>query len=203
VRPPDAYALWLDDVMQGLNLTRVSLVGVPLGGWLALDYAMRRPEQVTRLARLSPGGVGRRKAGILFKAAPLLSLGHWGRRKALTLALGPESRASAPGNGTSRNLARDSALFDLVLLIFKHFKPRMQAQPIFADTALKGLAMPVLAMVGGRDTMLDSHETKRRLEAMVPDATVHLLPEVGHLLPDQSATLLDFLRNPHESGSDG
>lgn len=94
-------------------------------------------------------------------------------------------------------------MFDLVLLIFKHFKPRMQAQPIFADAALKGLAMPVLAIVGGRDAMLDSHETKRRLEALVPHATVHLLPEVGHLLPDQSATLLDFLGNPHDSGSHG
>ena len=45
--------------------------------------------------------------------------------------------------------------------------------------------------------------TKRRLEAMVPDATVHLLPEVGHLLPDQSSTLLDFLGNAPEAGSGG
>lgn len=37
----------------------------------------------------------------------------------------------------------------------------------------------------------------------MPDATVHLLPEVGHLLPDQSATLLDFLRDRHEAGSEG
>lgn len=74
-RPPfdsEAYALWLDDVMRGLDLTRVSLVGVSLGGWLALDYAMRRPEQVMRLALLSTGDVGRRKTGVLFKAAPLL-----------------------------------------------------------------------------------------------------------------------------------
>jgi len=205
-RPPfdsDAYALWLDDVMAGLDLTRVAMMGVSSGGWLALDYAMRRPEQVARLALLSPGGVGRRKTGMLFKASPLLSLGHWGRRKALTLALGSESRATARGNGSSRDLARDTAMFDLVLFIFKHFKPRMQAQPIFADAALKGLAMPVLAIVGGRDAMLDSQETKRRLEALVSQAMVHLIPEVGHLLPDQSATLLDFLGNPHESGSDG
>jgi pimeloyl-ACP methyl ester carboxylesterase len=94
-------------------------------------------------------------------------------------------------------------MFDLVLLIFKHFKPRMQPQPTFADTALKALEMPVLAIVGGRDAMLDSHDTKRRLEALVPDATVHLLREVGHLLPDQSATLLDFLRDPHEAGTEG
>src|SRR5215469_9268527 len=38
-RPPlasEAYALWLDDVMSGLGLERASLVGISLGGWLAL-----------------------------------------------------------------------------------------------------------------------------------------------------------------------
>src|SRR5689334_10009809 len=46
-RPPlasEAHALWLDDVMQALSLTRISMVGVSLGGWLVLDYATRRPE---------------------------------------------------------------------------------------------------------------------------------------------------------------
>ena len=33
----EAYALWLDDVMQALSLERASIVGASLGGWLALD----------------------------------------------------------------------------------------------------------------------------------------------------------------------
>lgn len=48
-RPPlnsDAHALWMDGVLEGLRLERVSLVGVSLGGWLALDYATRKPERV-------------------------------------------------------------------------------------------------------------------------------------------------------------
>ena len=71
-----------------------------MGGWLALDYAMRQREQVTPVALLSPGGVGRRKTGALFQAAPLLSLGHGGRLKTLTLALGPEIVRASP---TSRD----------------------------------------------------------------------------------------------------
>lgn len=42
--------------------------------------------------------------------------------------------------------------------------------------------------------MIDSHETKRRLEGAVPHATVRLLPAAGHLLPDLSAIVIDFLR---------
>jgi pimeloyl-ACP methyl ester carboxylesterase len=38
-RPPldsGAYAQWLDDVLDSLSLDRVSIVGISLGGWLAL-----------------------------------------------------------------------------------------------------------------------------------------------------------------------
>ncbi len=89
-RPPlasDAYALWLDDVMHGLGLERASIVGVSLGGWLALDYATRRPQRVERLVLLCPGGVGRQKKGwMLF--LPLMLLGAWGRRKMRERILG-------------------------------------------------------------------------------------------------------------------
>jgi hypothetical protein len=53
-----------------------------------------------------------------------------------------------------------------------------------------------MAVVGGRDAMIDSYETERRLTATVPYATVHLLPESGHLLPDQTEMVLRFLRSP-------
>src|SRR5262252_4440740 len=52
-RPPlssDAYAVWLDEVLRALSVARIAIVGVSLGGWLALDYATRRPQQVERIA---------------------------------------------------------------------------------------------------------------------------------------------------------
>lgn len=89
-----------------------------------------------------------------------------------------------------------------MLLTFKNFKPRMQAQPTFQDAVLRRLTMPLLAIAGGRDAMLDSHQTKQRLEAAVPHATVRLLPGVGHRLPDQSDVVLDFLRDSNVVVSD-
>jgi pimeloyl-ACP methyl ester carboxylesterase len=101
-RPPlasEAHALWLDDVMQGLQVERASLVGVSLGGWLALDYATRRPEHVDSLVVLCPGGVGRQKISIVFKTIALRMLGSWGTRKAGELVLGrSQAKPSRPSN---------------------------------------------------------------------------------------------------------
>ncbi|CAM3156330.1 alpha/beta fold hydrolase [Mycobacterium colombiense] len=51
----EGYALWLDDVLDELGVDAPALVGVSLGGWLAIDYAIRRPGRVERLALLAPG----------------------------------------------------------------------------------------------------------------------------------------------------
>lgn len=65
--------------------------------------------------------------------------------------------------------------------------------PLFSDEALQRLTMPVLAIVGGNDVLLDSAETKRRLETNVPQAEIRYLPEAGHFIPGQTHAILEFL----------
>jgi pimeloyl-ACP methyl ester carboxylesterase len=88
------------------------------------------------------------------------------------------------------------------LLVFKHFKPRMSL-PVFDDDTLRRLTVPVLAVAGARDKMLDPQQIKRRLEAAVPHAEVHLLPEEGHFLSDQTDTVLGFLSGVKPVAHDG
>jgi len=186
-RPPlgsDAYALWLDDVMQALSLPRASIVGVSLGGWVALDYATRRPERVERLVLLAPSGVGRQKRGFLLKALPVLLLGAWGRRRAMRTLAGRTPAQAPPPNP-------HFAAF--VSLIFEHFRPRREPIPRFSDERLERLSMPVMLIAGGSDPLLDSEETQRRLERWAPRLTVRLLPEAGHVLFGQTAPILEFL----------
>jgi pimeloyl-ACP methyl ester carboxylesterase len=171
--------------MQGLSLARASIVGVSLGGWLALDYATRRPDKVEQIVLINPSGIGRERIGFLLKAIPLLMLGRWGRRKAMKMAVGP-----APINAARA----DVEMARFVALIFKHFRPRIGKKPVFDDEALGRLTMPVLLIVGGRDALLDSHETKRRLERAVPRASVCFLHEAGHVIRGQAARVLEFLR---------
>jgi len=180
----DAHARWLDEILQGLSVARVSIVGVSLGGWLALDYATRNPERVERVAALCPGGVGRQKLGIVFLSIALRMCGAWGKRKLMERILG-RPRADPP--------PALRAFASFFALIHRHFRPRMVKLPVFSDDALRGLSMPVLAIVGARDVLLDSAQTKERLERHAPNAQVIYLSEAGHFIPGQAGRLLAFL----------
>jgi pimeloyl-ACP methyl ester carboxylesterase len=181
-RPPlgsDAYATWLDEVMQALSVQRAALVGLSMGGWMALDWATRRPERIERLALLSPLGLGRQRMSFLLRMLPLLALGDWGRRRLLRVAVGP---AQLPPD-----------LMEFMFLASKHFRPRMEQFPPFPEAALRKLTMPVLALLGAKDVILDAAESRTRLQRCVPHATVHVFPDMGHGLEDPSAEVLGFL----------
>jgi pimeloyl-ACP methyl ester carboxylesterase len=187
-RPPldsDASAAWLDDVFDGLGLTQSAIVGTSLGGWLALDYAIRRPGRVTRLALMAPGGVGRQKWSVLITAILLRPFGRRGRSILLRRALG------VPAGYTVAS-PQAAALGAFTLLVHGQFRPRLDRLPLFSTQALAALDAPMLTIVGGRDAMVDSHQTKQRLEQA--GKIVRLLPDAGHLLPGQTQPILDFLR---------
>jgi len=185
VRPPldsDAHALWLDDVLDGLGIARTRIVGTSMGGWLALDYATRRPERVERLALLCPAGIGTQK-NFLLRLVPLLFLGPWGLRRAWTLVVGEPPPITTPLQ------QRFSTLMGLVA---KHFRVRYVTFPRLTDAQLARLPR-TLVIVGGQDVLIDSHHTKTRLEAHCPQATIRFLPAGRHYLPNQGPTLLEFL----------
>jgi pimeloyl-ACP methyl ester carboxylesterase len=187
-RPPlrsAGHAEWLDDVLQALGIARASFVGVSFGGWIALDYAIRRSGRVERLALINPAGVGAQRLRFLLTAMPLLFLGRWGRRRAMRLALGP--RATAPATAEQREL------FGFASLVFKHFRPRMGRLPRFSDAELARLTMPLLLVAGAQDALLDAHQTRRRLEQAAPQLALRFLADAGHFVPGETAPILEFL----------
>jgi pimeloyl-ACP methyl ester carboxylesterase len=182
-RPPyasDAHAAWLDDVLDGLGIERAALVGISLGGWLSLDYAIRRSPRVRAVAVLCPAGVGRQKIGVLLKVVPLLCCGAWGARKASAIVLGTNALGAAPPQFAA-----------LMEAIFSGVRARPGPLPTFSDGDLARLTMPVLAIVGAKDALIRSAETKTRLERI--GATVKWIDDCGHLITGQTETIAAFL----------
>lgn len=189
-RPPmggDIHALWLDDVLEGLGVARASFVGLSLGGWLALDYAIRRPARLGKLVLMTPAGLADRN--ILVWALPLLLLGSWGARKVRERIVG---RFPPPMSDEARAFA------ELSDDIFKSMRPRSERPPVFTDEALAEIEIPVLVLLGEHDPTMDSQRIARRIEHHVRNSSVVTLPGARHYLGDQSERVLAFLERDEE-----
>ncbi|WP_158104621.1 alpha/beta fold hydrolase [Amycolatopsis kentuckyensis] len=184
-RPPlgsAAYAEWVDDVLDELELPRAAFLGTSLGGWWALDYALRRPERVAALVLVNPSGVGRRRTAPLLKFAFHGLFGDRGRRRSLAMV----------AQGSPADPAR-RAVGEFTLATFEHFKPRLAAIPVFPVERLRELVMPVQAHFGARDVLLDQREAAANLRGALPDADVRLTEDAGHFLPGWASAAAAFL----------
>jgi pimeloyl-ACP methyl ester carboxylesterase len=183
-RPPldsDRYARWLDVVLDHFDVAKAAFLTSSFGGWLALDYATRRPERVAALALRCPIGLGPMKKGFVVKAVLLALLGEKGRRRSVAGVLGePES----------------SPIVAHQLLVSANYRYRTGPFPVFGDAALGRLTMPVYAVAGAEDAMVGSATTKRRLEAA--GAVVDLVPGTGHYIPGEAD--LGFLTHAAANG---
>lgn len=185
----DAHASWLRDVLDGLAVPSASIVGMSMGGAIALDFALRLPERVDNLILLCPGGIADRN--ILWWALPLLLLGPWGARKV---------RQRIVGTFPSPVSDEEKKVAELTDLIFKNMVPRTENLPAFTNKQLSRLTMPALVLVGERDVTMDSCRIKHRFEQHVKQAEVLLYPNARHYLGDQSTVIAQFLRRTHQEG---
>jgi pimeloyl-ACP methyl ester carboxylesterase len=55
--------------------------------------------------------------------------------------------------------------------------------------------MPVLAIVGAKDALLDSAETRCRIERLLDSGEVRHLNDAGHLILGQGPIIAEFLNS--------
>jgi len=173
-----AYAEWMEDIYHDLNLPKASLLGISMGGWMALRYATVYPERVEKLVLLCPGGVAPQKISLLFRVIPMMLMGSRGIDWMI--------------KGLNKDVDMPEEALAYIRLISTNFHPRM-VLPLFTDVELRRLTMPVLTIAGARDALLPSTKTIARLEKLLRNLTAILLPDAGHVLLGQADTVMDFL----------
>ncbi|MBN1219009.1 MAG: alpha/beta hydrolase [Anaerolineae bacterium] len=174
-----AYAEWLADVFDALKIEQAAIIGISQGGWTALKFATYKPEQVTKLVLLTPGGVTPDKLSFMFRVVPLLLLGRWGAGRVNRLLFANQPVPAEVEEG--------------MILIMSHFKPRVGTLPIFSDEELQRLNMPVLLLIGSQDALRDAEKISARMQKLVPQFTATVIPGAGHALMNTTGHILPFL----------
>jgi pimeloyl-ACP methyl ester carboxylesterase len=180
LQTPDNYACWVGELLDGLQLGRVSLAGHSYGGWISANFAARQPERVVCLSLISPAATF------------------------VPLTIEFYIRGILGGM-----LARDWMIYGMVqwmttlrnvrgLAIVEQFKTGMQNMAqipagfpkVLGAAAFSQLRMPVQFIIGDHEVIYTKRPAAvvKRARQLIPHLQAALIPNGGHAVTlDQTA----------------
>lgn len=175
-------ARWLHQAITGLQLPRLHLCGISIGGWAAVNYAVRCRGTVASLTLLDPAMTfDRIPLPMLAASIPMVIPGvpQWIRRRLLSwIAGGSDVGAAAP-------------VAELISAGTTDFVLRLPAPVRFTDAQLQGLQLPVLGLLGGRSVVVRADRAAQHARKLLPQAQIEVWPEASHAIngeyPDEIA----------------
>lgn len=179
----------LAELLEGLKLEKVYLVGDSLGAWIAASYALKYPDQVTGLILLEPEGVKIeaeqkiwQKMQQLINLPPLLV-------KLISL-LTPVIKLLGWEQKVTENLLLRKKLLQYSTacqLLFNRQEPEIAAELL--QNCLHSLAVPCLILQGGQDTA--NALAKSNLYALIiPQVELKIIAHGENNLPETCAGIV-------------
>jgi len=173
------FSDYLHGFLQALKISKASLVGNSLGGWVALDFTLRHPPMVEKLVLVDAAGL-RPAAALKIPEGGRRTLSpmntHWffdlmeANREWATMDLGPNAFERHVQNGDSYTVASSVA--------------EMAMGREFEDSKLGRVHVPTLIIWGRDDVLIPLamgerlHQGIARSQMIVIDGTGHI-PMVG------------------------
>jgi triacylglycerol lipase len=172
---------WLRVVLQQLGVVRPHLGGSSMGGMIAVEYALRHPDEVASLWLLGPAGTKVAFDSELTRRIaetgtnPLLAKTPADYASIMTFVMAkppfiPHSVRTAMAEAAAANYPLHARIFTVV------GPPDVPTQ----DERLVGLAVPALVVFGTADRALNP-KAAEVYDAAMPNAEVRLMDGIGHL----------------------
>lgn len=204
----EAFADSIDTVRDALGLDRVHLLGQSAGGWIALEYALRRPAGLASLhlantcasIPLFERGVALLRAALPGGAGAVIN-----RCESAGITTDPEYLAAVelfsrlhftgtdvvPGHVHASVRATNPAIYEAMVGTGLRFTGTMAGWDV--TDRLEGLELPVLVTCGRFDEM--TPEVVRDMTDAIPGARMVIFEQSAHLpMVTETAAFLDVVR---------
>ncbi|MGI5187531.1 alpha/beta fold hydrolase [Promicromonospora sp. CA-289599] len=184
------YGVWFTEVLDGLGLDRVHVLGESQGAWHATLTAVHAADRVASISLIEPNGV--------FTKIPLRVLA-----KLIRFGM---NQTDAGWRKMTDWLTPGAGLTDVEWACLKAaqaYRPAGGWARPLKDSELESVAPPVLVIYGAESVIAEPVAARWRLAAHLPSAEVEIYPGVGHGLrgqiPDQVTTrIADFVTRHDE-----
>jgi len=165
-------ARWLHEVLLALPEPRLHLLGVSIGGWSAMNVAIREPDKIASVAVLDPA--------ITFAPMALAAIV---RSIPASVRWFPKSWRDNFNSWTAGGApVEDVPIAEMIEAGMQHYAIRLPAPQQFTDEQLRSLAVPVLVILAGRSVMHDSAAAAEHARALLPKGTVLVYPDASHAI---------------------
>lgn len=175
VKGRDDYVEWFTDVLAAFGISRTAIVGNSYGGWLAANFALLRPELVSRVVMISPPLVFTKYRPAFYRhilRAPFVRSGpkaeHFARWFVSNPTFGDESA----------RLWLDQFAVGMPSFRGMNSFPRPKA---FTDDEVRSITAPVLLIEGEDEPMHDPKASIERATKLLPSIASVLLPATKHV----------------------
>ena len=174
----DEYGRWLVEVLEGLALAQVHVVGISWGGFVSIRLAALAPQRIKRLVLLVPAGVvtGPSWAGFTKLGLPM----------ALYLMAPSEQRLR---RFTQHLLTtQDDDWMRYLGDAFRSFNLNMKVPALVKPGELKALTAPTLVMAADQDISFPGEKLLARAAEVFPSlAGTELIKNCNHCPPTTDA----------------
>jgi pimeloyl-ACP methyl ester carboxylesterase len=204
IRNRDDAVAWITEVLEGLNLARVTLVGMSYGGWLTLNYAIRSPERLERIIVLSPGACFLpNRPSFYLRVLPAMILPFLPRRvlferswRSFTLE---ENLSDPVVHALNERVGQQMYLAFRYFRVWRNWGSQNLKPQVFPDEELSGISVPTLLLIGQQEVLYDPLAALERAKKLIPNLDSELIPRASHALPQGqhrivNARILEFLR---------
>ena len=187
----DGHALWVEDVLDGLGLQSVPLIGLSYGAGIAIRVMGYAPERVSRAALVSPAGVASGRISRMLSEVALPMLAYRARptrarllHAARPILTEPEDRAVRQLGAIYRNIRLDAGL------------PTMAT-----EEELRGFGGPVVVFASERDVFFPARSVLPRAKEIFPNLVrAECLEGCRHVPSTSTLTLVNGYINVFFAG---
>jgi pimeloyl-ACP methyl ester carboxylesterase len=178
---PSNSSDWITKILDALEIESLNLAGISLGGWLALQFAIQKPERTNRVVLLDPAASFEGMSRTFFFHSLFPFMIHPTRA-----GLVRYFRWMTRGSTVDKNWG------ELMVLGILNTRPQppIRATP-FSDADLRQLKTPVLLLIGERSVIYNPQRVYQRARKLIPGIQAEIVPNASHGLNYEAVDLVN------------
>ena len=171
VKTPFDNAKWLDETINGLNIDKIFLCGLSIGGWTAGNYAGFFSERVLKLIILSPVQTLSKMYTSYF--VKIMKMGFHPTR---------ENVESYIGWGSAKEVPLPDSIIELFTISVMNMNSNASFPKWIKKEHLQKLKMPVLVMFGENEFAFSVPKAVKRAKSLISVLELEIVEGASHLL---------------------